>query len=289
MSILRRYAIGYSTCGFAPGRDMLTLVRKLGALGYEAVELELDRERLHPEVHSREHALRIAEECRRLGLRMAIGTGARHVLTAQRHEPGCVSRDPAGRRRWIEFIKRSIDLAGDMRAECVMLHSGYAPAGASHNEVWAWLISGTRELAEYAAQAGQRLAFEWHPEMFLRTASDYRRLAAAVDSPAFGLTLDVGHAHCTESAPLPTVILELSPHTVHVQLEDMRNRVHRHLRLGEGQIDFAAVFDAFDRSAFSGIIALEFNAGDLGGNGDDLAADSIAFLRDQMPSLWRRP
>ena len=45
----RPYAIGYSTCGFA-GRDMLTLVRLLGQLGYEAVELELDRERLEADL-----------------------------------------------------------------------------------------------------------------------------------------------------------------------------------------------------------------------------------------------
>jgi sugar phosphate isomerase/epimerase len=284
---VRPYALGYSTCGFAPGRDLVTLVRKLGELGYEGVELELDRERLHPQVHSRAHALTIADECRRLGLRMALGTGARHVLTARRHEPGCVSRDAQGRRLWLDFVKQSIELAASMNAECVMLHSGYAPPGVPTDEAWEWLAQGTRELALHAAQAGQRLAFEWHPEMFLRTAADYLRLAAEVASPALGCTLDVGHAHCTEDAPLDEVIRDLRRHTLHVQLEDMRDRVHEHLALGHGQLDFPAVFDAFNRTEFTGIVALEFNAGDLGGSGDELAAESMRFLRERVPCLWR--
>jgi sugar phosphate isomerase/epimerase len=85
------------------------------------------------------------------------------------------------------------------------------------------------------------------------------------------------------------VIASLADQTFHVQLEDMRDRVHQHLRLGEGEIDFPAVFAAFDRSGFDGVVALEFNAGDLGGSGDELAAESIQFLRQTLGTLERRP
>lgn len=285
----RKYGIGYSTCGFAPGRDMFTLVRKLAELGYEGVELELDRERLHPEVHPRSHFLEVAQECRKLGLRFALGTGGRHVLTNQRHEPGSVSASATGRRRWLDFIKTCIDVAEAMDAECLMVHSGYAPADVPPERVWSWLVEGTQELAAHAAQAGQRLAFEWHPEMFLRTAGDYQRLSAEVRSPALGCTLDVGHAHCTEDRPLIEVIESLAGETVHVQLEDMRDRVHKHLALGEGELDFPSVFAAFDRTGYAGIVALEFNAGDLGGTGDGLAQDSIRFLRQHVSGLQGRP
>jgi sugar phosphate isomerase/epimerase len=215
---------------------------------------------------------------------MALGTGGRHVLTEQRHEPGCVSRDSNGRRRWLDFIKRSIDWSATMGSECVMLHSGYTPKDVPREQAWEWLVEGTRELAEHARRAGQELAFEWHPEMFLRTRADYLRLATSVGSSALGCTLDVGHAHCTEEDPLPDVIASLAEQTVHVQLEDMRDRVHRHLALGRGELDFVEIFDAFDRSGFAGIVALEFNAGD---SGEELAADSIGFLRTHVPSLWR--
>jgi sugar phosphate isomerase/epimerase len=138
----RSYAIGYSTCGFAAGLPLLELLHELGRIGYEGVELELDRERLHPEVHGRSHVLAIAEACRRYDLRMVLGTGGRHVLTQQRHEPGCVSREASGRRRWLDFIHRSIELAAVMGAECVMLHSGYAPRDVPAEDAWGWLIEG---------------------------------------------------------------------------------------------------------------------------------------------------
>jgi sugar phosphate isomerase/epimerase len=81
------------------------------------------------------------------------------------------------------------------------------------------------------------------------------------------------------------VITGLAELTVHVQLEDMRDRVHKHLRLGEGQLDFGAIFAAFDRTRFSGVVALEFNAGDLGGTGDELASESLAYLRRNVASF----
>jgi sugar phosphate isomerase/epimerase len=275
----RRYALAYSTCGFAAGRTMIELVTKLAELGYEGVELELDRERFHPHTSGPTLIAEVARLCRAAGLRMVIGTGGRHVLTQNRHYPGAVTHDPAARNQWIQFAKDALTMAADMAAECVMVHSGYAPDGVPQSEAWRLLVDSMAELATHATKVGQRVAVEWHPEMFLSDASGYLRLHADAGAPAsLGCTLDVGHAHCTEDDPPADVIRRLASHTIHVQLEDMRDRVHKHLRLGEGELDFEAVFDAFNETRFAGIVALEFNAGDLDSTGDDLAETSLAYL-----------
>ena len=52
------------------------------------------------------------------------------------------------------------------------------------------------------------------------------------------MNLDVGHAAVTDPDPAAT-IRELGSAIVHLHLEDIRERVHRHLFFGEGDIDFA--------------------------------------------------
>ena len=282
----RRYALGYSTCGFAPGRSMVALIEKLAELGYEGVEVELDRERLHPQTHDAALFRDVRRALERTGLRAAVGTGGRHVLTEVRQLPGSVSERPEDRARWVGFIRDATDAASELGAEVVMIHSGYKAREASDEASWSWLVDSMGELSRHAESRGRLLGLEWHPEMFLRTKAEYLRVRREVGSAALGCTLDVGHAHCTEDEPLPDVIRELAAYTVHVQLEDMKDRVHKHLRLGEGTLDFGAVFDAFTETDFGGVVALEFNAGDLGDNGDGLAGDSIAYLRQHVPSLF---
>lgn len=280
----RSYAIGYSTCGFASGRGMAALIDKLGELGYQGAELELDRTRFHPQLRDAAVIAEVRRALERTGIRAALGSGGRYVLSETRHHPCTVSINPADRRRWLEFLKDSLRLSAEVGAECVMIHSGYAPEGVDGDTAFGWLISALEELIPVADRCGQRLALEWHPDMLVRTATDLRRVLAAVPTPTLGCTLDVGHAHCTEHQPLEEVIETLAHVTYHVQLEDMKDRVHKHLRLGAGEIDFGRVFEAFDRTGFRGIVALEFNAGDMEDDGDSLAAEAIGFLRERIPS-----
>lgn len=275
----RAYALGYSTCGFDAARSMRACIDTLANLGYEGVELELDRGRFHPHVHPPALVSEIARACEDAKLRMVLGTGGRHVLTAERHHPGAVSTSSDDRGTWVSFVKDAVSMAGDMGAECVMVHSGYTPPGVADDVVWGWLVHSMAAITEHAAKVGQRIAVEWHPEMYLRDAAGYLRLQREVGARELGCTLDVGHAHCTETESSGDIIRRLAPHTMHVQLEDMKDRVHKHLRLGEGQLDFDEIFTAFTETGFAGVVALEFNAGDLGGDGTDLASSSIAFLR----------
>jgi sugar phosphate isomerase/epimerase len=177
---VKSYAIGYSTCGFAAGRGIIELIEVLAGLGYTGVELELDRDRLHPHVHEPALFREVRAALARTGLAGVIGTGARNVLTEVRHHPGLVSERSDERRRWLDFVKDGLVLAGELDCDTIMIHSGYTPSQVPVETAWHWVEDGLGELAEAARRHGRRLALEWHPEMFVRTASDYRRAARAV-------------------------------------------------------------------------------------------------------------
>jgi sugar phosphate isomerase/epimerase len=203
------------------------------------------------------------------------------VLSDAKHEPCLVSQDPRGRERFLSFIEETLRLAPLFGARVVMLHSGYAPA-APAEEAFAWLVEGTRRLARHAAELGLSLGFEFHPDMFVRTLDDYWRLRDAVDDPALGLTLDVGHSNCTDPRPFGEVIADCASEVVNVHLEDIKGRVHAHLPLGSGDIDFREVFRGLASIGYRGLVNAEFNTDDLGMDELDLARQTWEHARARL-------
>lgn len=72
---------------------------------------------------------------------------------------------------------------------------------------------------------------------------------------------------------MPAAIEQLGGLIVHTHIEDIAGRVHKHRVPGEGDIDFAAVFAAFERVGYAGPHVI-----DLFGLGDEAAATARAAL-----------
>ena len=89
------------------------------------------------------------------------------------------------------------------------------------------------------------------------------------------VNFDLGHAQVTDDDPA-TSIRALGSAIVHLHLEDIKDRVHRHLLLGDGDIDFAAV-----RAALAGINYAGPYVADLFGQVDsvDYATRTLDALR----------
>lgn len=273
--------LGYNTSGFARTHDIGAVARTIAACGYRGLELSFDRRHFHPDHATRDQARDLGSLLQDLGLGVVVGTGARYVLSAVRHEPSLVSAEPEEREIFLAFLERSLRVAPLLGARVAMLHSGLLPLGVEPDRAWSWLVEGARHLARAAADEGVDLAFEFHPDMVVRTLGDWQRLAARVDHPAFRLTLDVGHVACTEDAPISAVIRRCAPAIANVHLEDVRGRVHQHLPVGLGDIDFGDVFRGLQAVGYPGLVNAEFNT-------DDLEVDEIRLARDTLERLTSR-
>lgn len=97
------------------------------------------------------------------------------------------------------------------------------------------------------------------------------------DPDLFGITLDVGHAHCVDNLPLLDCVELAAPHLVNVQIEDMRRGVHEHLELGAGEIDFPPVLAALKASGYQGPVSVEIQGASL--NAPVVARHSLEFLK----------
>lgn len=267
---------GYGTNGFANHR-LGDALRVLADLGYEGVALTLDHEHLDP--FAPEPARRVAAvaaDLDRLGLAVVIETGARYLLDPWRkHSPTFLDPDRAGR---IDFLGRAVAIAADLGAEAVSFWSGGRPPGLSPAQAWDHLVDGCAAVLDIAERYDVRLGFEPEPGMLVEDLDGYEELSARLGDPArFGLTLDLGHCRCTESASVPDCVRRAAPRLVNVQIDDMRRGTHEHLEFGRGEIDFPPVLAALAECGYGGLIAVELPRDSHAA--PRIARESLAFLR----------
>lgn len=270
--------LGYNTNGFT-SHALADALRVIGGLGYRAVAITLDHAALNPFApQGVDEAHRVARLCRELDLLPVVETGARFLLDAWRkHWPTLLEADERARAKRIDFLDRAVEVAVAIGAPVVSLWSGARPqAGESQAELDARLASGLRAVCDCAAEAGVMIGFEPEPGMYIESMADFARIDAAVAHPAFGLTLDVGHAHLTEDSAAEAV-RRWAGRLVNVHLEGMKRPVHDHLLPWEGDMDVREVVAALGEVGYGGPATFELSRHSHAAV--DVARAAIEFVR----------
>jgi sugar phosphate isomerase/epimerase len=252
--------LGYNTNGFAHHR-LEDAIDILADLGYAGVALTLDVHHLDPFADNL--AQQVAWVARRLSrhrLRCVVETGARFLLDPRRkHQPTLLSGTPEERAIRLDFLKRCVDIAADLGADCVSLWSGAADGPAPEGVLMLRLVDRCERLAEYAVQRNIRLAFEPEPGMFIDTLDRFAAFYDQLRHPALGLTIDIGHLVCQGEVPVSDHLRRWKDLLWNVHIEDMRRGRHEHLFFGEGEVDFADVFAGLHQAEYRGGVYVELS------------------------------
>ncbi|CAM02273.1 sugar phosphate isomerase/epimerase [Saccharopolyspora erythraea NRRL 2338] len=248
--------IAYGTNGFANHRleDALEVIAELG---YDGVALTLDHHHLDP--FAGDLPRRVAEvrgRLERLGLSVAVETGARYLLDPRRkHHPTLVSDDVERR---VDFLERAVRVAAGLGAEVVSFWSGIRPSDVDSELAWRRMTDGLARVLEEAARCGVLLGLEPEPGMFVERVDDALAVRAALGNPRnLGVTLDVGHCVAVETESAADCARRLGELLVHVQLDDMRPGVHEHLEFGQGELDLPGTLAALSEAGYTGQAAVE--------------------------------
>ncbi len=252
--------LGYNTNGLT-GHRWPQALELMHEIGYRSVALTIDHHCLDPYSPSLPLEIdRARQTLAKYDMISCIETGARFLLDPRhKHEPTLVSRLPEERAIRVDFLKRCIDIARELRSEAVSFWAGIVRDDASRDEVFGRLASGLREVIDYAHAQNVKLAFEPEPGMFIQTFEDYRELLSHVDGPGFGLCVDIGHVHCLEPKPIADCLTEWRDRIFTIHIEDMNRGVHDHLRFGEGTIDFPSVLKALRDLDYRGGLNVELS------------------------------
>ena len=285
------FRIGYNTNGLAHHRPIDAL-RLLADLGYEAVAITPDVGALDPLALDPRAVDDVRHWSERLGLELAVETGARFVLDAQRkHFPTLLENAPEDRARRVAMLARCTDLAAELGAGVVSIWSGAAPGGIvgdrrsgapAPEELWTRLCDELRRALDHARARGVQLAFEPEPGMFIERPAGYLALLERLgrDGDELALTLDVGHLLVTGDLPVEEQIRTLAPRLAHVHLDDIRAGVHEHVMFGEGALDLGAALRALVEVGFEGMAAVELSRDSH--RGAWAARESLRRLREAL-------
>ncbi|MFF2495322.1 sugar phosphate isomerase/epimerase family protein [Agromyces sp. NPDC058064] len=251
-----RFAVGYGTNGFAdhPLDDVVTV---LDALGYEGLALTLGNPHLDPFASDAARtAARLRDRLDGLGWPIVVETGTRYLLDPfRKHRPTLLDDDASSRE---DFLRRAIELAGLLGADCVSLWSGVLPEGVSADRAADRLRERLAPIVGEAAAAGVPLAFEPEPGMLVETVADALALRADLGDPeALGLTVDLGHCVVVEPDGVVGALRAAGALLRNVQLDDMLPAAHEHLEFGHGALDLAAALRTLDELDYRGIAAVE--------------------------------
>jgi sugar phosphate isomerase/epimerase len=242
--------------------DIADALRDLAAMGFDGVEVCLEPAPLRPGTLTRDGAEQIRATADALGL----------AITSASFHADMEDMDVRLRQTF-----QALDVAEWLGTDVLVVNTERAATDAAEAErQFAEVAERMKRLCELAEARGIRIAIEPEPLFVIGNIDDMLRIADAVSSPALRVNLDIGHAEVTEG-DVPGAIERLGDLIVHTHLEDIAGRVHKHLIPGEGNIDFAAVFAAFDRVGYRGIHTIDLFG--LGDRAADSARAALAALR----------
>jgi L-ribulose-5-phosphate 3-epimerase len=274
--------LAYNTNGLAH-HDLLEAIALVAEIGYRGVAITIDHNALNPyEPRCHEQISKAANLLAANKLRCAIESGGRFLLDPRtKHEPTLVTADPAGRARRADFYCRAIDIAAQLKADCVSLWSGVVHDSADDRVAMSRLVGGLAEVLRHAERKGVALAFEPEPGMFIDTLARYDVLLDELSAQRIGtewlrLTIDIGHLHCQGEVPIAGQIERYSDRLANIHIEDMRAGIHEHLMFGEGEIDFRPVIATLAKIGYAGLVSVELSRHSH--QGPDAARRAYNFL-----------
>ena len=254
--------LGYNTNGLA-GVGTIEAIDLVHSIGYAGIAITLDRHVLNPFAASTQGRELVADRLKQHAMRCVIETGARFLLDPEvKHEPTLVTSDPTARTRRLDFLRRAIDAAVALNADCVSLWSGVVHDRAGESESMDRLACGLTTTLQYADERNVTLAFEPEPGMFIDTLDRYADLLEELtrrgsDTSRLKLTIDIGHLHCMGELPIADKLRQWRDRIANIHIEDMRAGVHEHLMFGEGEIDFPPVIAALAEIRYAGLVNVE--------------------------------
>jgi myo-inositol catabolism protein IolH len=263
-------------------------------LGYEYIELSPREDFLPFFLHPRVDTATIAR------FRMALdaaGVEVSSVLPLYRWS----GPDEDERQAAVRYWKRAIQVTAELGCRVMNSEFNGRPEQASRSEAQFW--RSLEELLPLFEREKIELRLEPHPDDFVedgRTAID---MIQGIDSPLVSFLYCAPHTF-HQGGDIARILDHAGSLTTHVHVADSFDhrassglryivnppgstaRIHQHLDIGQGEVDWDALFAGLERNGFDGIMTACVFAW------EDRARESSAFMREEIRRRvagWVRP
>lgn len=174
-------------------------------------------------------------------------------------DPSLITADDEERQWRVQYTKAAIDFAGAVDAPAVCVATGRPLPGTPPERAHEHLRESLHEILDYAERRDIEVGIEYEPELLVECTDEVLALIEDIDRSSLGVNLDLGHA-AVYGEHLPETIRRCAGRITGIHLEDIaggRRGKHYHLIPGDGDLDFAAIFNALDDIDYDGFATLE--------------------------------
>jgi len=157
--------------------------------------------------------------------------------------PGAV--DSGVRESTLSRFNAAVEVAGLIKARCIVFHSGYEKWKYDHS-IEPWLgnsLSFWPEVLKRAGEAGVKVAIE---NIFEEEPGGLRLLMEGLDTSVAGICFDAGHFNLFSRLPLKAWMDSLKDYIIELHLHDNRGDRDSHLPPGDGTFDFRELFELLE-------------------------------------------
>lgn len=167
--------------------------------------------------------------------------------------------DPAQRDAFLADVRNAIGFARKLEIPQIILMSGNAIAGRTHEEQYASLLEGAKRAGDLAAEAKLTMIVEPlnslinHKGFFLTTCTEGLKLIREVDNPHVRLLFDLYHEQVQEGNVIRT-LTEAAPLVAVFHVADNPGRNDP----GTGEMNYPNIYKAIQKTGFAGYLTMEY-------------------------------
>jgi len=248
--------LGYSTNAFVKF-SVHEAVEKIARLGFRGIEIMCDRPHLYPPDYSEENLARLKGLLDDHGLRVNNLNSFTLFAVGDTYLPSWIELQEERREIRIQHTLQCLKLADFFGCKNISIPPGGPVADISRKKAMALFHRGLERVAPLAQELDVKILVEPEPDLLMENSKEFSEFIRDVRSPAIGLNFDIGHFFCAGEDPR-VAFQELFEWIGHVHLEDIApDRVHNHLILGHGAIQFPEIFETMLRLEYQGNVSLE--------------------------------
>lgn len=248
--------LGYSTNAFVRF-SVLEAVEKIGRLGFRGVEIMCDRPHLYPPDYGEENLTRLKTVIDDQGLKVTNLNSFTLFAVGDTYLPSWIEPQEERREIRIQHTLECLKVADFFGCKNISVPPGGPVGEISRERAMTLFHRGLEMVTPLAQELGIKILVEPEPDLLMENTREFKEFIVDVKSPAIGVNFDIGHFFCAGEDPR-VAFEELFEWIGHVHLEDIApDRVHNHLILGQGAIQFAEIFQTMLRLGYQGDVSLE--------------------------------
>jgi sugar phosphate isomerase/epimerase len=268
----KKLSIGSWAYAFGPYEDnpipFDTVVRRLGELGFDGVEIGAFKPHIHPDDYPMK-----SDRDKIKALLAVNGLGVSGVAADFWSDPGPGTDEAQDDDAYLKLFKKNLQLCLDLGSPAIRVDTVSPPdgiEGVGRETAWKRIVALWKQCSQIAEDNGVRVVFEFEPGFMFNKPSEVVQMVEDVDHPNFKVMFDTCHAHmcavvgARQPEPkeiLPGGVLQfiemLKGKIGHLHLIDSDGTLHgdetsTHRPFGEGLIDFDEVIPAVIEAGYVG-------------------------------------